>query len=182
MPVKGGRHDRRHAQPAEPDARATRACCTRTTSSNLLPHLAPEGGLELDFDDEIIAGGCVTHDGRIVNDRVREAIEGSPARAHEPDQRDHDLRAGRVRRLRGDLEGADDAAHAADVGHERDPRHRAARRPAGGGRGGRGHAGEGRRHGRGHLRHDQHRRWIPRHRPHARDVQGKGERKPQQTE
>jgi NAD(P) transhydrogenase subunit alpha len=43
---------------------------------NLLLHLAPEGELKLDFDDEITAGCCITHDGRIVNERVREAIEG----------------------------------------------------------------------------------------------------------
>jgi hypothetical protein len=28
--------------------------------SALLQHLAPEGGLVLDFDDEITAGACVT--------------------------------------------------------------------------------------------------------------------------
>jgi NAD(P) transhydrogenase subunit alpha len=44
--------------------------------TNLLLHLAPEGELKLDFEDEITAGCCITHDGRIVNDRVREAIEG----------------------------------------------------------------------------------------------------------
>ena len=38
---------------------------------NLLTHLAPEGELALDFDDEITAGAAVTHDGRIVNERVR---------------------------------------------------------------------------------------------------------------
>jgi NAD(P) transhydrogenase subunit alpha len=42
--------------------------------SNLLRHLAPEGELSLDFDDEITAGSCVTHDGRIVNERVRESM------------------------------------------------------------------------------------------------------------
>ena len=44
--------------------------------ANLLTHLAPEGELSLDFEDEITAGACVTHEGRIVNDRVREAVEG----------------------------------------------------------------------------------------------------------
>ena len=43
---------------------------------------------------------------------------------HEP----VDPGAGRLRRLRGDLQGPQHAAHAADVGHERDPRHRDARR------------------------------------------------------
>ena len=44
---------------------------------NLLKHLAPEGKLDLDFEDEITAGACVTHDGQIVNERVREAVEGA---------------------------------------------------------------------------------------------------------
>jgi proton-translocating NAD(P)+ transhydrogenase subunit alpha len=43
---------------------------------NLLLHMTSEGQVEPDFDDEIVAGCCVTHDGRIVNDRVREAVEG----------------------------------------------------------------------------------------------------------
>ena len=41
------------------------------------------------------------------------------------------LRARRVRRLRGDLEGLLDAAHAADVGRQRDPRDHPARRDPG---------------------------------------------------
>jgi H+-translocating NAD(P) transhydrogenase subunit alpha len=45
---------------------------------NLLTHLAPEGELALDFDDEITAGAAVTHDGQIVNERVKEAV-GAPA-------------------------------------------------------------------------------------------------------
>jgi NAD(P) transhydrogenase subunit alpha len=44
--------------------------------ANLLTHLAPEGELALDFEDEITAGACITHDGRIVNERVREAVQG----------------------------------------------------------------------------------------------------------
>ncbi len=44
--------------------------------ANLLLHLAPEGELKLDFEDEITAGACITHDGRVVNERVREAVEG----------------------------------------------------------------------------------------------------------
>jgi proton-translocating NAD(P)+ transhydrogenase subunit alpha len=46
--------------------------------ANLLKHLAPEGELVLDFEDEITAGSCITHDGKIVNERVREAM-GEPA-------------------------------------------------------------------------------------------------------
>jgi NAD(P) transhydrogenase subunit alpha len=44
--------------------------------SNLLTHLAPEGNLRLDFEDEITAGCCITHEGRVVNERVREVVEG----------------------------------------------------------------------------------------------------------
>ena len=44
--------------------------------ANLLLHMSEEGRVELDFEDEIVAGCCVTHEGRIVNDRVREAVEG----------------------------------------------------------------------------------------------------------
>jgi NAD(P) transhydrogenase subunit alpha len=45
--------------------------------ANLLRHLAPEGEPNLDFEDEIIAGCCITHEGRIVNERVRELVQGS---------------------------------------------------------------------------------------------------------
>jgi proton-translocating NAD(P)+ transhydrogenase subunit alpha len=44
--------------------------------ANLLMHLAPDAELNLDFEDEITSGACVTHDGRIVNERVREAVAG----------------------------------------------------------------------------------------------------------
>jgi NAD(P) transhydrogenase subunit alpha len=44
--------------------------------ANLLLYISNEGRVELDFEDEIVAGCCITHEGRIVNDRVREAIEG----------------------------------------------------------------------------------------------------------
>jgi H+-translocating NAD(P) transhydrogenase subunit alpha len=44
--------------------------------ANLLLHMSTEGRVELDFADEIIGGCVVTHEGRIVNDRVREAVEG----------------------------------------------------------------------------------------------------------
>ena len=57
--------------------------------------------------------------------------------------RAHDPRARDLPRLRGDLEGADDAAHAADVGHERDPRDRDRRRDPRRRPAGRGHARRG---------------------------------------
>jgi len=41
---------------------------------NLLGLLVDENGaLKLDFDDEILAGACITHEGEIVNERAREA-------------------------------------------------------------------------------------------------------------
>jgi len=45
---------------------------------NLLDLLiGDEGRLELDFDDEIVAGACITHEGEIKNERAREAAEGT---------------------------------------------------------------------------------------------------------
>ena len=35
-----------------------------------------EGGLELDFEDEIIAGACITRDGEIVHEGAKKAAEG----------------------------------------------------------------------------------------------------------
>lgn len=43
--------------------------------STLLGHLAPEGALKIDLDDEITRGACIVHEGRIVNDRVRALAE-----------------------------------------------------------------------------------------------------------
>jgi NAD(P) transhydrogenase subunit alpha len=45
--------------------------------SNLLQHLAPDGALKLDFEDEITKGCCVTHDGQVVNERARQLMEAS---------------------------------------------------------------------------------------------------------
>ncbi len=36
-----------------------------------------EGALELDFDDEVIAGACITRDGEIVNERAKQAAGAS---------------------------------------------------------------------------------------------------------
>ena len=40
---------------------------------NLLELLVSEGRLNLDFEDEIVAGACITHEGEIKNERAREA-------------------------------------------------------------------------------------------------------------
>jgi NAD(P) transhydrogenase subunit alpha len=43
---------------------------------NLLTLMTAEGAFAPDFEDEIVAGSAVTHDGRIVHEPTREAIEG----------------------------------------------------------------------------------------------------------
>jgi len=43
--------------------------------ANLLLHLAHEGQVTLDFEDEITRGACVTHGGEIVNERARQMME-----------------------------------------------------------------------------------------------------------
>jgi NAD(P) transhydrogenase subunit alpha len=45
--------------------------------ANLLLYMSNEGRVEPDFEDEIVAGCCITHEGRIVNDQVREEM-GAP--------------------------------------------------------------------------------------------------------
>jgi NAD(P) transhydrogenase subunit alpha len=52
----------------------------------LMTHAAGDdenGSFAPDFDDEIVAGACVTHDGAIVHDPTREAIEGPAATPEE---------------------------------------------------------------------------------------------------
>ncbi|HEY7150765.1 MAG TPA: Re/Si-specific NAD(P)(+) transhydrogenase subunit alpha [Solirubrobacterales bacterium] len=39
--------------------------------------ISEEGELRLDFDDEIVAGACITHEGEIKNERAREAAGAS---------------------------------------------------------------------------------------------------------
>jgi len=45
---------------------------------NLLDLLVSEGQLNLDFEDEIVAGACITHGGEIKNERARE-VAGAAA-------------------------------------------------------------------------------------------------------
>jgi hypothetical protein len=39
--------------------------------------MSNEGRVEPDFEDEIVAGCCITHGGQIVNERVTEAVQGA---------------------------------------------------------------------------------------------------------
>jgi len=34
-------------------------------------------GLKLDFEDEIIAGACITRDGQVVHERARQTVEAA---------------------------------------------------------------------------------------------------------
>ena len=45
--------------------------------TNLLEHLANDGVVEIDFEDEITRGACVTHGGKVVNERARQMM-GTP--------------------------------------------------------------------------------------------------------
>jgi H+-translocating NAD(P) transhydrogenase subunit alpha len=45
--------------------------------TNLLKHLAPDGELKLDFEDEITKGCCVTHGGQIVSERAKQLMESA---------------------------------------------------------------------------------------------------------
>ena len=42
--------------------------------ANFAALLLKEGETVLDFDDELVAGSAITHDGRIVNERVAAAL------------------------------------------------------------------------------------------------------------
>ncbi len=44
---------------------------------NLLQLMIQEGELKLDWEDEVIAGSCLTHDGEIKHEPTRKAVEGS---------------------------------------------------------------------------------------------------------
>jgi len=38
--------------------------------------LTEDGGLDLNFDDEVVAGACLTHEGEIRNERAKSVVEG----------------------------------------------------------------------------------------------------------
>jgi H+-translocating NAD(P) transhydrogenase subunit alpha len=45
----------------------------------LLEVMVSEGELSLDFEDEVLAGACITRDGEIVHDGAREAAGAAAA-------------------------------------------------------------------------------------------------------
>jgi NAD(P) transhydrogenase subunit alpha len=45
--------------------------------ANLLLHLVKDGAINLDFQDEITKGSCVTHGGEIVNERAKQLLEAA---------------------------------------------------------------------------------------------------------
>jgi NAD(P) transhydrogenase subunit alpha len=44
------------------------------TLSAFVEEFVEDGAFHVDFDDDIISGACVTHDGQIVHDRVKELV------------------------------------------------------------------------------------------------------------
>ncbi len=45
-------------------------------AASVLVHLLQEEGVVIDFEDEITAGLCITHEGRVTNERVKSMLEG----------------------------------------------------------------------------------------------------------
>jgi NAD(P) transhydrogenase subunit alpha len=50
---------------------------------NLVELIVEEGQLKLDFEDEVVAGACLTHNGEIVNERAKELAQAPGAKAGE---------------------------------------------------------------------------------------------------
>jgi H+-translocating NAD(P) transhydrogenase subunit alpha len=69
---------------------------------SLLAVMVKEGELELDFDDEVLAGACITRDGQIVHEGARAAAEGpaQPDRSREAGGRARSQNAGLEARRR----------------------------------------------------------------------------------
>jgi NAD(P) transhydrogenase subunit alpha len=60
--------------PSEVPANASQMYARNLTT--FVKHLAPDGELVLDFEDDITGGAVLTHDGKIVNEMVRSRVEG----------------------------------------------------------------------------------------------------------
>ena len=42
---------------------------------NLILHIGKEGKVELNLEDEIVKGSLITHDGEVINHRVKEVLK-----------------------------------------------------------------------------------------------------------
>ncbi len=80
----------------------------RNVSSLLELLVGEDGALNLDFDDEIIAGACITRDGEIVHAGAKKTVEGqtptvaeAAPKAEDPEPRAEDARARARARARG---------------------------------------------------------------------------------
>ena len=49
--------------------------------TELLKELIKEDKLALDFEDEVVKGACVTHEGQVVNEAVKAAVATQGERA-----------------------------------------------------------------------------------------------------
>jgi NAD(P) transhydrogenase subunit alpha len=61
---------------------------------NLLTHLLKDGKIALDFEDEITRETCVTHDGKVVNERALKMMEPEQAEKAQAGEAGKGLRAG----------------------------------------------------------------------------------------
>ena len=126
------RHDHRPGQPAGLDAGRR----VRVLRAQHLDAPARDGqgrGLDLDFEDEVTKSTVISHGGAVCPNRSRSCSSRRRRRLEVPReprtaQLAGDLHAGDPRRLRGHQQGPGDAAHAADVRRQLDPRHRPGRR------------------------------------------------------
>ena len=131
-----GRHDRRLHEPALADGLPREPALRPQRRRAAAAPRARVASSRSTSTDEITAGACVAGKPDVAERRPspppRPNRRPPPRRRnhHEPLARDraHDPRPRDLPRLRGDLEGAGDAAHAADVGDELHPRHRHRRR------------------------------------------------------
>jgi hypothetical protein len=56
----------------------------RNVSSLLELLVGEDGALNLNFDDEIIAGACITRDGKIVHEGAKKAVEAAEGKGEPP--------------------------------------------------------------------------------------------------
>lgn len=78
VPVAGGEATLIGARDIQSDLAPDAAKLLAMNFANFTVPLLADGELALDFDDELVAGSAVTHDGRIVNDRVADAVDPRP--------------------------------------------------------------------------------------------------------